>query len=155
MRRWTAWLFAGVIGWTSAYARAEEGTESAIHALIRSFHAAEQAYDPGALAKLISGNYVEVSPAGEVDEHDRFLGFYTPDKKVEWPPMTLEEEQVRVMGDTAVEIAKVSYAMKAPDGSARSMEFRASYVAHRENGVWKLIGAQFSQIRPVPPAAAK
>ena len=118
--------------------------------LVASFRAAEQGYDAPALAKLISSQYVEVSPAGEVDAHDRFLGFYTPDKKAEWPPMSAGEEQVRVFGDTAIDVLKFTYTMAAPGGATRMMEVRASFVAQRESGTWKLIGAQYTGIRPMP-----
>ena len=122
-----------------------------VRALVKSFYAAEQAYDPNALRGLIDEQYVEISPAGEVDAHDRFLGFYAPDQKTEWPPMTLTDEQVRVFGDTAVEIAKISYAMKAADGTPRTLEVRVTFIAHRVENGWKLLGAQFTGIRPVPP----
>ena len=134
-------------------ALAQQSDEPAVHALVSSFLAAEKAYDAPALAKLISNDYVEVSPLGEVDAHDRFLGFYAPDKKIDWPAMTVTDEQVRVYGDTAVDVLKTTYAMPQKDGTTHPLEFRATYMARREGGVWKLIGAQFTRISAAPAAA--
>ena len=144
---------AAICGCTSVFACGQSQTAShaAVPALIRSFYAAEQAYDAPALAKLISRKYVEVSPAGEVDEHDRFLGFYTPDQKIEWPPMTLSDDEVRNFGNTVVDILKITYAMKAADGTSHSMEIRATFVAGLEDGQYKLLSAQYTGIRPVTP----
>jgi ketosteroid isomerase-like protein len=137
-------------------ASAQAAPEIAVPALVRSFYAAEQAYDPAALAKLISRQYVEISPLGEVDAHDRFLGFYTPDKKADWPPFTLSEEQVRVFGSTAVDVLKLTYSMPAPDGTKHPMEFRVTFVAGLEDGQYKLLSAQFTGIRPAAaPQPAK
>ena len=135
-----------------ASAVAQDSPQAAVSSLVKRFLAAEQAYDAQSLSQLISDQYVEVSPAGEVDAHDRFLGFYTPNKKTEWPPMQISEEQVRVFGDTAIEILRFTYTMPAPGGGVRPLEIRGSFTAHRENGTWKLLGAQYTGIRPVPAA---
>ncbi len=136
----------------SASAVAQDNPQAAVSSLVKRFLASEQAYDAQSLAQLISDQYVEVSPAGEVDAHDRFLGFYAPDKKTEWPPMQTSEEQVRVSGDTAIEILRFTYTMPAPGGGVRPLEIRGSFTAHRENGTWKLLGAQYTSIRPAPAA---
>src|ERR1700744_3872715 len=80
-------------------AHAQQGSEDAgvrVQKLVRDFLAAEQAFDPKRLATLIDPDYFEISPAGEFDEHDRFLDFYTPDKRVEYPPSTLSEEHLQL-----------------------------------------------------------
>lgn len=131
---------------------AQQGpAETAVPQLIRNFFAAEQAYDVPALSKLISSNYIEISPLGEVDRHDRFLGFYTPDKKKAWPPVTISDEEVRSFGDTAVEIATQSYSMTGPDGQPLTRSFRCTLIAHREAGTWKLVSAHFTGVRPPAP----
>lgn len=45
--------------------------EQQVAQLVRDFQAAEQAYDPAALARLTAEQYVEISPRGEVDERAR------------------------------------------------------------------------------------
>ena len=53
-----------------------QGTaETQVTQLVKNFGAAEQAYDTGALSPLIIDRFIEVSPAGEIDGHDRFSAF--------------------------------------------------------------------------------
>jgi ketosteroid isomerase-like protein len=140
----------GLVLATSPAALAQTGAAVAVPALVKSFMAAEQAYDAPALQKLISKQYVEVSPAGEVDAYDRFLGFYAPSEKIEWPPHTVSEETVREFPGVAIEIAKISYSMKGPDGTAHTMDVRGTFVAQLEDGQYKLLSAQYTGIRPKP-----
>ncbi len=157
--RLSAVMLFGVLASCALPGQAQSSTEAEVSNLVSRFRAAEQAYDPAALAALLSDRYVEISPAGEVDAYDRFLGFYTPDKKVPWPPMSVSEEQVRVFGDTAIDAMKLTYTMPAPDGTTRTLAMRAVFTAQRSAGRWQMIGAQFTGIRPAAatgtPAPAK
>ena len=150
MRRGWGMMGAVIAGCSmpmTAQARANDGVAQAV----RRFLAAETAYDPAALAAVIASDYVEVSPAGEVDAHDRFLGFYAPEKKVPWPPTTTSEPDIRLFGDTAVEILTITYAMPAAAGGpAVSRSVRGSFVLQRQAGAWKLLSAQYTGIRPAP-----
>lgn len=118
--------------------------EAAVNRLIDGFIAAEGRYDAAALDRLITSDYVEVSPKGEVDAHDRFLGFYAPANRQPAPPITVSERNVRVSGATAIAVVKLSYVVPGRDAPA----VRATYVARRERGSWRLAGAQFTAIRP-------
>jgi hypothetical protein len=141
-------------------ARAQQGSEDAatrVDELIRQFLAAEEAFDPKALANLIEPGYFEVSPVGEVDEHDRFLAFYTPDKRVDYPPSTLSEEHMELYDyrTAAVYSVKITYAMKNPDGSQRAMEVRGTFVARNVgvvNGAntWRMVSAVYTPVRSKP-----
>lgn len=121
--------------------------------LVRGFLAAEQAYDPAALAQLTDERYVEISPRGEVDERARFLGFYQPAQRRDGPPLRVSEEQVRVLGATALDILTLTYTLPGPDGTARTYAVRATFVAHRGVGGWRLVGAQYTAILPARPPA--
>ncbi len=121
--------------------------------LVKSFLAAEQNFDATTLSRLIDDRFVEVSPAGKVDAHDRFLGFYTTEKRVEFPPSTISEEQIRVFGNTAIDTFKVSFTMPGPDGITHARELRSTFVAQRIAGSWKLVASQHTGVRPVPAAA--
>ncbi len=139
----------------STPATSQAAPQAAVSALVKNFIEAEKAYDAPTLGTLISKDYVEVSPAGEIDAHDRFLSFYTLDKKTDWPPMQTADEQVRIFGDTAIDVLTFTYTMPAPGGGVRPLEIRGSFTAQREHGTWKLIGAQYTGIRPMPsPNAA-
>ena len=133
-------------------ASGQTAPEAEVKALVQQFFAAEKAYDAVALTKLVEPSYVEISPVGELDAHDRFLGFYTADKKTDWPPITVSEEQVRIFGDTAIETLRTGYTMPDGKGGTRELAIRGSFVAQRRNGTWKLIGAQYTGIRPAPAA---
>lgn len=122
--------------------------DAAVQQLVQNFREAEQAYDAATLSRLISDSYVEVSPAGEVDEHDRFLGFYAPEKKIDWPAIDVSDVKVRVYGDTAIEIVKLTYQMPGPDGTTVAREMRGSFIAQKEKGTWKLLGAHYTGVRP-------
>ena len=147
--RLAALIGVAVAMWSSQVV-AQTGASVAIPALVKNFMAAEQAYDAALLQTMISKQYVEVSPAGEVDSYDRFLGFYAPSEKTEWPPYTVSEETVRDFDGVAIEIAKITYSMKGTDGSTHAMDIRATFVARLEDGRYKLLSAQYTGIRPAP-----
>ncbi len=128
--------------------------EQEVAQLVRDFQAAEQAYDPAALARLIDARYVEVSPRGEVDEQARFLGFYQPAQRQPWPPTTISDEQIRVFGTTALDVLTLTYSLPGPDGTTRPRAVRATFVAQRGAQGWRLLGAQYTGIMPAPPAPA-
>jgi ketosteroid isomerase-like protein len=155
MMRGVRWMLAVGLVAVVVPMRAQQGGEAEVKALITKYLAAEQAFDSAALAKLVTPGYFEISPVGEYDDHDRFLGFYTADKRVEYPPSTISEEHVEMFGggSGAVYSFKIAYAMKNPDGSPRSMEIRCTYVVHREgDGVWKVVSAVSTPVRSKPKA---
>ncbi|MGI4742796.1 MAG: nuclear transport factor 2 family protein [Janthinobacterium lividum] len=128
--------------------------EREVSQLVRDFRDAEQAYDPTALARLTDEHYVEISPRGEVDERARFLGFYQPELRKPWPPVSVSEEQIRVFGTTALEVLKFTYTLPGPDGTTRTQAMRATFVAQRGAAGWRLVGAQYTAIVVAPPPAA-
>ena len=112
--------------------------------LLDAFLAAQRAYDPAALAGLITSDYVEVSPKGEIDTHDRFLGFYAPAKRADGPAIDSSAREVRIRSDTAIVIVTLSFALP---GRPEPAEVRATYIARRAGRVWQLAGAQFTPVR--------
>ncbi len=128
--------------------------EQEVAQLVRDFQAAEQAYDPAALARLTDARYVEVSPRGEVDERARFLGFYQPAQRQPWPPFTVSDEQIRVFGTTALDVLTFTYSLPGPDGTTRRQAMRATFMAQRDAQGWHLLGAQYTGIAPVASTTA-
>lgn len=127
--------------------------EQQVAQLVRDFQAAEQAYDPAALARLTAEQYVEISPRGEVDERARFLGFYQPELRKPWPPLTASEEQIRVLGPVALDVLKLTYTLLGPGGTSRTQAVRATFVAQLGAQGWRLVSAQYTAIVPaVAPA---
>jgi ketosteroid isomerase-like protein len=128
-------------------AAAREDAAAAVTAVTGKFLEAQRSFDLPAIRALTAENYVEISPAGELDDREKMLGFYAPDKKTQAPPLAVEHELTRVFGDVAIQTVKLTYTMMA-GAEARKMSLRASLVAHKRGGEWKLVSAQYTGIRP-------
>jgi ketosteroid isomerase-like protein len=131
----------------SAFARDDV---AAVTDLTGKFLEAQRSFDLPALRALTAENYVEISPVGELDDRAKMLGFYAPEKKTQAPPLTIDNELTRVYGDVGIQTVKLTYTMTA-SGETRKMSLRATLVAHRSAGEWKMVSAQYTGIRPPPP----
>ncbi|WP_448661681.1 nuclear transport factor 2 family protein [Sphingomonas sp. CJ20] len=120
--------------------------------LVTDFLDAEHRFDQPRLAALTTPDYAEVSPLGELDLHDAFLGFYAADKRGPAPEVSVCEPLVRRYGDTASVIARLSLDLPAPEGQPpRAVSIRVSFLAVRSGPAWKMASAQFTPIRPKGP----
>lgn len=109
---------------------------------------AQLRFDVAQMDALLAPDYVEISPAGEVDPRAKVLSFYAPDKKIADPPQaTLDEISTRVNGDTAITIARLTYTMKAPDGSPAERSMRCVFVTRIIDTKWKIASTQYTPIR--------
>ncbi len=124
-------------------AKAHSTPNQQVQELVQRFEQARHEFDLPAITSMVASDYVEISPLGEVDPHDKMLGYYAPDKKVPAPPMTLDEIEVRTFGDSAAVIARLTYTM-----AGQSNALRSSYIAHHERGGWKLVHVQYTPLRP-------
>ena len=123
-------------------------TARPVNDLVQRFTEAQHNMDVPALQALTAENYIEVSPLGDVDTREKMLTFYVKkDEKQVLPAMTVEDSTTRVLGDTAVVVAKISYA-SVIEGQSRTFSLRSTFVAEKRNGVWKLVSAQYTPIRP-------
>jgi ketosteroid isomerase-like protein len=119
-----------------------------IEVLLNTLVEAQRTFDAGQLNEILAPDYVEISPAGEVDPRDKVLSFYAPDKKIADPPAAaLEDVTTRVYGETAVTIATLTYRMRGPDGADASRSMRCVFVTRIVDGKWKLVSAQYTPIR--------
>jgi ketosteroid isomerase-like protein len=130
-------------------ASARDDATMAVTRVTGKFLEAQRSFDLPAIRALTAENYIEISPAGELDDREKMLGFYAPDKKTQAPPLALEHELTRVFGDVAIQTVKLTYTMAA-GGEARKMSLRATLVAQQRAGEWKLVSAQYTGIRPPP-----
>lgn len=130
-------------------ALAGDGANSPEEAAQRYFRAEAQ-FDLAALKAVLDPHFVEISPLGEVDEHDKVLSFYTPDQKVAVPPMQIEPLVLRQHGDFAVLTTRATYSVKE---QTRSMT--VGLTARRDETGWKLTSAQYTPLRAkAPPPTA-
>jgi len=114
-------------------------------ALVQHFIDAQRTYNVAALSALTADTYIEISPLGDVDPRQKMLGFYVTDGTKSAPPLQLDEPIVRVLGDSAVIIAKLVFSVSI-DGQRTERALRASYVAVRSGDNWKLVSAQFTPV---------
>ena len=134
-------------------AAARDDAATAVASVTGKFLEAQRSFDLPAIRSLTADNYVEISPAGELDDRAKMLGFYAPDKKTQAPPLVIENELMRVFGDVGIQTVKMTYTMQA-GGETRKMSLRATLVAHKRGAEWKVVSAQYTGIRPPPAAAA-
>jgi uncharacterized protein (TIGR02246 family) len=131
--------------------------EAEINTLLRQFTEAQKNYDAAKLDEILAPDYVEISPAGEVDPRAKVLSFYAPEKKSErggeLVSYGLDEITTRIYGDTAIVVARLPFTMKTPDGQTMSRAMRCTIVCRKTRGKWRIASAQYTGIRPSPPPA--
>ncbi|WP_379654919.1 nuclear transport factor 2 family protein [Pseudoxanthomonas sp. UC19_8] len=113
---------------------------------LRQYQQAELDFDLDRLRQVLDASFVEISPLGQVDEHDAVLSFYAPDKKVAAPPVTMDEVVVRAHGDAAVLSAQLHYVV-----GERAMAMRLGATAKRTPQGWVLVSAQYTPIKANTP----
>ncbi len=130
--------------------------EEEILGLVRQLAEAQKNYDAAKMDEILAPDYVEISPAGEVDPRAKVLGFYAPEKKSarqgEMLSYALDEITSRIYGDTAIVIARLPFTIKTPDGQTMSRALRCTFVCRRTRGKWRIASAQYTGIRPPTPS---
>jgi ketosteroid isomerase-like protein len=144
---------AGVLACLSITVAQAATPEQSVSELVQRFATAQGTFDRAALDALTFENYIEISPLGEVDPRAKMLSFYVKHDDKPLPAIIVDEITPRVLGNTAIVLAKVSYVMTV-GGQTRTSALRSSFVAQQQDGAWKLVSAQYTPIRP-PAAPAK
>jgi hypothetical protein len=123
-------------------------TEKALLTVIEQIVVAQQNFDSAALDKLLTADYLEVSPVGEVDEREKVLTFYAPSAKGNSPAatITVTEPHYRIQSETALVIVRENVQVKVGDKS-REMALRVSFSLRKENSKWLIASAQYTGIR--------
>jgi len=141
---------AGALACLSITAAHAATPEQSVSELVQRFTTAQGTFDRAALEALTAENYIEISPLGEVDPRAKMLSSYVKHDDKQLPTISVDEITPRVLGNTAIVLAKVSYVMTV-GGQTRTASLRSSFVAQQQDGAWKLVSAQYTPIRP--PAA--
>jgi ketosteroid isomerase-like protein len=130
---------------------AQTKDEDALKSLVKQFTEAQQNYQPDALDKILTADYIEISPAGEFDPREKVLGFYKPELKPPAEKMTAVTEatdfSIRVYDKFAVVIARLNYTLTSEGKPLPPRSIRATYVCKKEKGAWKIASAQYTGIR--------
>lgn len=123
--------------------------EASPEAAVSRYVKAEGAFDLAALKEVLAPEFVEVSPRGEVDEHDAVLSFYAPEKKVPAPPITLTDVKARTHGDTAAVTGTL--VLTVAPGRERHITLGATAVRSAQG--WQLRSAQYTPVPAEPKPA--
>lgn len=118
--------------------------------LVQTYTEAQRDFEPTKIDAIVTRDFYEVSPLGEVDPREKVLGFYLPANKREAPTMEVTEPSIQVFGNTGTVLVKLS-GTATVNAEKRNFAFRAGYVAVNEGGKWKLASAQYTGIRPPKP----
>ena len=118
--------------------------------LVQAYAEAQRDFEPSKIDAIVTRDFYEVSPIGEVDPREKVLGFYLPANKRETPTMEVSEPSIQVFGNTGTILVKLS-GTSTVNAEKRNFAFRAGYVAVNEGGKWKLASAQYTGIRPPKP----
>jgi len=132
----------------SPSAQSPSKDDAALTALVRQMTTAQVNFDQPALDKILTADYIEISPAGEFDPRDKVMGFYKADAKPDIvPAVELSETSIRNYGKFAIVITKLTYTVTSPTAKIPPRSIRATYVCRREGKDWKIASAQYTGIR--------
>ena len=139
----------------SASAQTASKDDAELTSLIRQMATYQVTFDPAGLDKIFTSDYIEISPAGELDPREKVLGFYKAENKPgagAIPAIDVSEISIRNYGRFAIVIAKLTYTVSA---TIPPRSIRATFVCRREKGTWKIASSQYTGIRPPQQAAPK
>jgi ketosteroid isomerase-like protein len=140
------------------FAQTPDRNEASILGTVSDLVTAQTAYDLKTMDRILSPDYVEISPAGEFDPRAKVLSFYSPEAKAAAAKVSAKvsvaEPSVRVYGDFAIAIVKLEYTMTAEGKPLPPRAIRATYVLRKAGKDWKIASAQYTGIRPSAPKPA-
>ncbi len=124
--------------------------DRAVVAVVQQLADAQRQFDQAALDRLLTADYVEVSPVGDVDDRAKVIGFYSADAKAKSPvisSITIDEPNVRIDGDHAIVIVKQTTNV-GPAGSSRAVVMRVTAHLRRANNQWRIASTHYTAVRP-------
>lgn len=147
-------IFLLLVSGVSVFAQTKD--DESLKSLVKQMTAAQATYDAAALDKLLTADYIEISPVGEVDSREKVLGFYKPELKPPAEKMTAMIEatdfSIRSYGKFAIIITRLNYMITSEGKPLPPRSIRATFVCRREKSVWKIASAQYTGIRLSQPA---
>lgn len=149
--KFRVFIFVLTLCFTVITAFAQSKDNESLKSLIKQLTDAQTNYDPNKLDKILTADYVEISPVGEFDPREKVLGFYKPELKPPADKMTASVEaadfSIRNYGKFAVVITRLNYTITSNGKSLPPRSIRATFVCRKEKGVWKIASAQYTGIR--------
>lgn len=140
---------------TLTFGQSSSKDEQVLKDLIKQLTDAQIAYDAPTLDKILTADYIEISPLGEFDPREKVLGFYTPQAKADAgkasTSIEIAETSIRAYKDFAIVIDRFNYTIEVDGKKLPPRSIRAMIVCRKENGKWKIASAQYTGIRPTAP----
>ncbi|HEX8032030.1 MAG TPA: nuclear transport factor 2 family protein [Vicinamibacterales bacterium] len=124
--------------------------ERAVVAVVQQLADAQRNFDQPALERLLTTDYVEVSPVGDVDERAKVIGFYSADAKAKSPVVSsiaIDEPNVRIDGEHATVIVRQTTNI-GPAGASRAVVMRVTAHLRRNGNTWQIASTHYTGIRP-------
>jgi len=142
-------IFLLLLSSVSVFAQSKE--DDALKSLVKQMTDAQSGYDAAALDKILTADYIEISPVGEFDPREKVLGFYKPELKPPADKMTVSTEatefSIRVYEKFAIVITRLNYTMTGDGKPLPPRSIRVTIVCKKEKGAWKIASAQYTGIR--------
>lgn len=143
-------ILAAITMATQSNAQTTKTSDAPVLATVRAFSDARTNFDAVKLGRLLTSDYIEVSPRGELDRRPAVLAFYTADKAKAAPLMVFSTQDVRRYGDTAIVVGAIEYEVRMPNGTLAKRSVRATYVERLVGGRWLMASTQFTGMAPAP-----
>jgi ketosteroid isomerase-like protein len=150
-------VFIFVLLCSSVSVFAQSKDDIALKSLIKQLTNAQSNYQPDVLDKILTADYIEISPVGEFDPREKVLGFYKPELKPSADKMSatleVDEYSIRNYGKFAVVITRLTYKITSDGKTLPPRSIRATFICQKEKNVWKISSSQYTGIRPpqTPP----
>jgi uncharacterized protein (TIGR02246 family) len=138
-----------LLGVILAISQASASTERAVVAVVQQLADAQRTFDQAALDRLLTADYVEVSPVGDVDERAKVIGFYSADAKAKSPEVSsivIDQPNVRIDGDHAIVIVRQTTNV-GPAGASRAVVMRVTAHLRRIGNAWRIASTHYTGIR--------
>jgi len=132
-----------------ATTQASTSAERAVVAVVQQLADAQRTFDQAALDRLLTADYVEVSPVGDVDERAKVIGFYSADAKAKSPEVSsivIDEPRVRVDGNHAIVIVRQTTNV-GPAGASRAVVMRVTAHLRQRGNDWRIASTHYTGIR--------
>ncbi len=122
--------------------------EAQLKDLVEGWKTAETRGDTAFMQRALTDDFLAIGPRGYMLNREDWVSRYqSGDLKTD--ALSLDDVRVRIYGDaaivTGIEVSKGTYRNQPTQG-----QFRTCLVWVRQQGEWRLAGAQMSPINPVP-----
>ena len=129
--------------------QASTASERAVVTVVQQLADAQRTFDQAALDRLLTADYVEVSPVGDVDERAKVIGFYSADAKAKSPEVSsivIDEPRVRIDGNHAIVIVRQTTNVGAA-GASRAVVMRVTAHLRQSGNDWRIASTHYTGIR--------